>query len=66
MNRRPVVRQSYTVSVYKDWNFDKGETAPLPYVGIDYEFTPLATLHEVGHSREFAVVGQSRELLYTR
>ncbi|MFJ8011106.1 RHS repeat domain-containing protein [Streptomyces sp. NPDC096339] len=47
------VTGDYQVKLYKDWNFDKGETAK----GIS--LTPFAELHEYGIVREFAMVGES-------
>jgi hypothetical protein len=55
----PDVRLVYRVEVYKDWNFDKGQSE----YGVS--FTPLARLHEVGLAREFPVTGHSEDLVWT-
>ncbi|WP_405830208.1 MULTISPECIES: hypothetical protein [unclassified Streptomyces] len=47
------VKASYTVELYKDWNFDKDKSAK----GISLE--PFAEMHEYGVAREYAMVGKS-------
>ncbi|MGW3247489.1 hypothetical protein [Streptomyces sp. NPDC001070] len=49
---------SYRVQVYKDWNFDYGDT----FAGID--FAPFARLHEAGLAGEFDVYGTTGLLSY--
>lgn len=56
---RKRVTANYTVSLYKDWNFEKQKTATLPIVGVDISLEPFARLHELGVAREFRMVGES-------
>lgn len=56
---RKRVTANYTVSLYKDWNFEKQKTATLPIVGVDISLEPFARLHELGVAQEFRMVGES-------
>ena len=64
--RHRKVEANYRVNLFKDWNFDKGETARLPVVGVNTDLTPFASLHELGVVREFAIVGTSSPQRYVR
>ncbi|MEU2233476.1 ricin-type beta-trefoil lectin domain protein [Streptomyces vietnamensis] len=44
---------NYSVQVYKNYNFDDGES----FMGVD--FTPFAKLHEAGLAHEYDIVGTS-------
>jgi hypothetical protein len=55
----PAARLTYRVEIFKDWNFDKGESE------FGVPFGPIARLHETGLAREFEVVGSSSDLEWT-
>ncbi|WP_433222959.1 ricin-type beta-trefoil lectin domain protein [Dactylosporangium sp. CS-047395] len=53
-----VVNATYTVSVYKSWNFDPGDSFNIPGAG-PYNVAPFTALHEYGLARDYAFAGES-------
>ncbi|MEV0491700.1 RHS repeat-associated core domain-containing protein, partial [Streptomyces atratus] len=56
-------RTRYQVDLFKNWNFDRGKTAPVPFLteatGKEIDLGQFVDLHEHGWAQEYDMVGTS-------
>jgi len=50
---------TYRVDLFKNWNFDRGKMAPMPYTGTELDLGQFLDLHEHGWAQEYDMLGTS-------
>ncbi|MFD7134337.1 RHS repeat-associated core domain-containing protein [Streptomyces sp. NPDC059894] len=53
------VTSTYRVNLFKNWNFDRGKKAAVPYSGASIDLGQFLDLHEHGYAREYDMLGTS-------
>ncbi|WP_327174211.1 RHS repeat-associated core domain-containing protein [Streptomyces sp. NBC_01335] len=53
------VSATYSVDLFKNWNFDRGKKAEIPYLGVTIDLGQFLDLHEHGMAREYDMYGTS-------
>ncbi|MFC9286866.1 hypothetical protein [Streptomyces sp. NPDC057052] len=53
------VTSTYRVDLFKNWNFDRGKKAAIPYTGAPIDLGQFLDLHEHGYAQEYDMLGTS-------